>query len=59
MRNPKYHLYLTHNERRTVINSLICLKNDLISQGRYTDSIDELIVKLTKSKVKKIKIKEV
>ena len=50
MRKPKYHLYLTHNERRTVINSLICLKNDLISQGRYTDAVDELIVKLTKSK---------
>ena len=32
MRSPKYHLYLTHDERRTVINSLICLKNDLISQ---------------------------
>ena len=59
MRNPKYHLYLTHNERRTVINSSICLKNDLILQGRYTDGVDELIVKLTKAKVKKIKIKEV
>ena len=59
MRNPKYHLYLTHNERRTVINSLICLKNDLISQGRYTDAVDELIVKLTKAKLKRIKIKEV
>ena len=59
MRKPKYHLYLTHNERLTVINSLICLKNDLISQGRYTDAVDELIVKLTKAKVKKIKIKEV
>ena len=59
MRKQKYHLYLTHDERRTVINSLICLKNDLISQGRYTDAVDELIVKLTKAKVKKIKIKEV
>lgn len=59
MRKPKYHLYLTHDERRTVINSLICLKNDLISQGRYTDAVDELIVKLTKAKVKRIKIKEV
>ena len=59
MRNPKYHLYLTYDERRTVINSLICLKNNLISQGRYTDAVDELIVKLTKAKVKKIKIKEV
>ena len=59
MRNPKYHLYLTYDERRTVINSLICLKNDLISQGRYTDAVDGLIVKLTKAKVKRIKIKEV
>ena len=59
MRNPKYHLYLTHDERRTVINSLICLKNDLISQGRFTNAVDELIVKLTKAKVKRIKIKEV
>lgn len=59
MINPKYHLYLTHDERRTVINSLICLKNKLISQGKYTDAVDELIVKLTKAKVKKIKIKEV
>ena len=59
MRNPKYHLYLRHDERRTVINSLICLKNDLISQGKYADAIDELIVKLTKAKVKRIKIKEV
>ena len=59
MRKPKYHLYLTHDERRTVINSLICLKNNLISQGKYTDAVDELIVKLTKAKVKRIKIKEV
>ena len=58
MRKQKYHLYLTHDERRTVINSLICLKNNLISQGRYTDAVDDLIVKLTKAKVKKIKNKE-
>ena len=59
MRKPKYHLYLTHDEHRTVINSLICLKNNLISQGKYTDAVDELIVKLTKAKDKRIKIKEV
>jgi phosphopentomutase len=56
MRNPKYHLYLTPNERRTVINSLIDLRNDLITQGKYTDIIDELLIKLTKAKVK---VKEV
>ena len=59
MRNPKYHIYLTPDERRTVINSLIDLRNDLISRGKYTDVLDELIIKFTKAKVKKIKIKEV
>ena len=57
MRNPKYHIYLTPGERRTVINSLIDLRNDLISQGKYTDIIDELIIKFTKAKVKKIKVR--
>ena len=59
MKIPKYHIYLTLDERRTVINSLIDLRNDLISQGKYTDIIDDLIIKLTKAKVKKIKVKEV
>ena len=59
MRNPKYHIYLTSDERHTVINSLIDLRNNLISQGKYTDIIDELLVKLMKAKVKKIKVKEV
>ena len=57
MRNPKYHSYLTSDERRTVINSLIDLRNELISLGRYTDIIDELLIKLTKAKVKKIKVR--
>ena len=55
----KYHIYLTAEERRVVINSLIDLRNNLISRGKYTDVIDELIIKFTKAKVKKIKIKEV
>ena len=59
MRNPKYHIYLTPDERRTVIHSLVDLRNDLISQGKYTDIIDELLIKLTKARVKRIKVKEV
>ena len=55
----KYHIYLSAEERRAVINSLIDLRNDLISRGKYTYVIDELIIKFTKAKVKKIKIKEV
>ena len=59
MRNLKYHVYLTPDERRTVINSLIDLRNDLILRSKYTDIIDELLIKLTKAKVKNIKVKEV
>ena len=59
MKIPKYHSYLTPYERRTVINSLIDLRNDLISRGKYTDIIDELLIKFTKANIKKIKVKEV
>ena len=59
MRNPKYHIYLTPDERRTVINSLIDLRNDLILRGKYTDIIDELLIKISKARIKKIKVKEV
>ena len=47
MRNPKYHIYLTPDERRTVINSLIDLRNDFISQGKYIDIIDELFINIS------------
>lgn len=59
MRNPKYHLYLTQDELRMIVGSLIELRNRLISEGRYTDVIDELLVKFTNAKVKRIKVKEV
>ena len=37
---------LTHDEDRIIIMSLVELKNRLIEEGRYTDAIDELIMKL-------------
>ncbi|MGN1433672.1 MAG: hypothetical protein ACI4XI_08220 [Ruminococcus sp.] len=55
----KYHIYLTSEERRVVINSLIDLRNSLISQGLYTDIVDELLIRISKAKAKKIKVKEV
>lgn len=55
----KYHLYLTNEEHRAVISSLIELRNRLIFQGKYTDVVDELLIKFTRAKMKKIKVKEV
>ena len=56
METPKYHLYLTNEERSEVLKSLIYLKNDLIEQGRYTDVIDEIIIKLSCARKKNIKV---
>lgn len=49
MKDPKYHIYLTNEERSEVLKSLIDLKNEMIVQGKYTDVLDEIIVKLYKS----------
>ena len=48
MRKRKYYLRLTNTEHHLVIQCLINYRNKLISQGRYTDSVDELIIKYTK-----------
>ena len=57
MRESKYHIYVTEEERSRVIQSLISLKNDLIAQGRYTDAVDDVLSKLIKAKKKTVKIK--
>ena len=57
MKNKNYHLYLTDTEYTNIISALINLKNNLISQGRYTDAVDELIIKFAHAPLKKFKIK--
>lgn len=56
MRNIKYHLALTDNEYSIIINSLNDLRNDLITQGTYTDAVDDVLVKFIGAKKKKFKI---
>lgn len=56
MREKKYHLYLTVDEHSKVIQSLIDLKNNLITQGRYTDAVDDVLLKVLTAKKKKLKI---
>lgn len=56
MKDPKYHIYLTNEERSEVLKSLIDLKNEMIVQGKYTDVLDEIIIKLYKSRKKNIKV---
>lgn len=56
MKSHNYHLYLTDEEYSQVIHSLVDLKNKMIEQGKYTDVVDEILVKFSKSKKKNIRI---
>ena len=59
MREEKHHIYLSTKERNEIVASLINLKNKMIEQGRYTDAVDDVLLKVLKTKKKKIKIEYV
>ena len=56
MKDIKYHIYLNSEERRLLIGSLNDLRNKLIAEGRYTDLVDEVLIKAANAKIKKIKV---
>ena len=43
MFNQKYRF--THDEVRIIVMALVELKNSLIAEGRYTDPVDELLIR--------------
>ena len=57
LKEQKYHLYLSDDEYRQVIQTLVSLKNSLTTQGRYTDGIDDVLCKVLSAKKRKLKIK--
>ena len=57
LREQKYHLYLSDDEYRQTIQSLLRLKNNLIAQGSYTDGVDDVLCKVLSAKRRKLKIK--
>ncbi len=46
MRTTKRYLYLTDTEWRGMLLALNKLRSKLITQGRYTDAVDEIIMKM-------------
>ena len=52
----KRYLYLSDEEHRVVVQSLVNLKNALIRQGRSADCVDELIVKFLEAPVRRIRV---
>ena len=46
----RYYLYLNKKEFEILLQGLIGLRNSLIREGRYADCVDDIIIKLTRSK---------
>ena len=44
----KNKISLDDSELNIIIKSLVELRNQLIQEGRYTDAVDELLIKLAK-----------
>ena len=57
MRNTKYYIALDGDERRIVIDSLNRMRNKLITTGRYTDAVDDILLKVANAPIKKFKVK--
>lgn len=57
MRNQKYYIAIDEYERRIIINSLNNLRNKLIADGRYTDAVDDVLVKVVDAPIKKFKVR--
>ena len=56
MFDKKIQMYMTDNEQSILIAALIDMKNNLHAQGRYTDCIDEIPLKIIEPKKRKVKI---
>ncbi len=57
MQNQKYYIAIDEYERKIIINSLNKLRNKLIAEGRYTDAVDDVLVKVVNAPIKKFKVR--
>ena len=49
----KYYVEVNRQEWRFIIEALNRLRNKLIVAGRYTDTVDEMLIKVAKAKPRK------
>ena len=52
----KIRLTLNDREYRIAIKAINNMRNRLIQEGRYTDAVDELLLKVINAPVKRIKL---
>ena len=56
MKEKKCYIALDDFERRVVVNCMNEMRNKLIAEGKYTDALDEVILKVIHSKQKRLKV---
>ena len=56
MKEKKYYIALDDFERRIVVNCMNEMRNKLIADRKYTDALDEVLLKIIHSKQKKLKV---
>lgn len=56
MREKKYYIALDDFERRVVVKCMNEMRNSLIEDGKCTDALDEVLLKVIRSKQKKFKV---
>lgn len=56
MRDKKYYIALDDFEQRVIVNCLNEMRNNLIANSRYTDTVDEVLLKIINAKQKKFKV---
>ena len=54
MLKRKHYLYLNEYEHSILIKSLVKMKNRLTQQGRFTDCVDDLLMKVIAAPMKRI-----
>ena len=56
MKEKKFYIVLDAFERRVVVNRMNEMRNSLIEDGKCTDALDEVLLKIIRSKQKKLKV---
>ena len=56
MKDKKYYITLDDFERRVVVNCMNEMRSSLIGDGKCTDTLDEVMLKIIRSKQKKLKV---
>lgn len=56
MRDEKSYIALDDFEHRIVVDCMNEMRNNLIANGKYTDAVDEVLLKIIDAKQKKFKV---